>query len=73
MNNQSSQSAKLCLAQSAPLCFQSPMDKKIKKLLVRYTVKELAGFLGVSPRTVQGWKYGRRPTPFLSAQIKELR
>lgn len=49
------------------------MDKKtIERLFKRHTVSELANILGVSVRTAQGWKYGRKPSPLLENQIKRI-
>ncbi len=49
------------------------MDKKtIKKLIAKYGADDLAKWLGVSVRTVGGWKYERCPSPLLANQLKEL-
>jgi len=49
------------------------MDKKtLAKLFARFSPVEVSLALGVSARTVQGWKYGRPPSRWLHAQIKTL-
>ena len=48
--------------------------KQIKQLRKSrgWTVRGLAGKIGVSPRTVEGWEQGRKPSPVAEKLLKML-